>query len=50
MLAGKDGFLKEIMEIVKDKLDISKLEDEYFRFTGRDVKKEKGRIELSLND
>ena len=50
ILAGKDEFINEITEKVKKKLDISKMEDGDFRFTGIDVKKVGDKIEISMND
>ena len=49
-LAGKDEILKEITEVVKKILDISKLENSVLRFTRIDVIEEKDMIELSMND
>ena len=40
ILADSDAFLEEIMWKIAEKLEISKLEDDEFRFTGMDVKKE----------
>ena len=42
--ARNNKFMKEITEKVKEKLDISKLEDGNFRYTGIDAK----RIEIKL--
>ena len=50
ILAGRERFIEEITERVKIKLDISKMEDLVFRFTGIDVKKTEGGIEISMND
>ena len=49
-LAGKGKFINEVMEKIKGALDISKIEDKEFRFTGIDVKEKEGRIELSMED
>ena len=40
ILAETDRFLKEITKKIAEKLEISKLEDNEFRFIGMDVKKE----------
>ena len=42
--------MNEITEKVKSKLDILKMEDGVFRFTGIDVEKVGGKIEISMND
>ena len=34
ILAGTDAFLREIAKKISEKLEISKLEDNEFRFTG----------------
>ena len=40
LLAGTEKFLEEITKKIAQKLEISKLEDNEFRFTGMDVKKD----------
>ena len=50
ILAGTDRFLDEITKKIADKLEISKLEDNEFRFTGMDVKKEGEVIIVSMED
>ena len=47
-LAGANIFLEEITKKIADKLEISKLEDNEFRFTGMDVKKEGEVIIVSM--
>ena len=42
--------MNEITQKIKEKLDISKLEDIEFRFTGMDVKKEGYVINVSMED
>merc|ERR1712074_471854 len=50
-LAGTAEFLDTVTKEVKRTLDISKVEDGRFRFTGIDIEKmEDGRIELSMNE
>ena len=39
VLVGKDEFVDEITEKVKSKLDISKMKDGIFKFTGINVRK-----------
>ena len=48
ILAGMVEFMKEITEKIKEKLDISKLEDDELRFTGINVKKEGDVIVIRL--
>ena len=50
ILAGTDRFLEEITKKIADMLEISKLEDNEFRFTGMDVKKEGEVIIVSMED
>ena len=49
-LAGTESFLAMVTEEIRRELDISKIEESSFRFTGIDVKKFEDRIELSMND
>ena len=50
-LAGTAEFLETVTEEIKRTLDVSKVEDRRFRFTGIDIEKmEDGRIELSMNE
>ena len=50
ILAGNMDFIEEITKKIKDKLDISKMEEGLFRFTGIDVQKIGERIEVSMDD
>ena len=50
ILAGSDAFFKKITQKIAEKLEISKLEDNEFRFTGMDVKKEGDVIVVSMED
>ena len=50
ILAGTDKFLDEITSKIAQKLEISKLEDNEFRFTGMDVKKDGDVIVVSMED
>ena len=49
-LAGSEEFLEAVTEEIKKVLDMSKVEDGRFRFTGIDVESFEDRIELSMND
>ena len=49
-LAGSDSFLEAVTEEIKKVLDVSKVEDDKFRFTGIDVEKVGDKIEISMND
>ena len=50
ILAGSDAFLEEKTRKIVEKLEISKLEDNEFRFTGMDVKKDGDVIVVSMED
>ena len=50
ILAGSDRFLEEITRKIAEKLEISKLEDNEFRFTRMDVKKDGDVIVVSMKD
>ena len=50
ILAGTDKFLEEITRKIAEILEISKLEDNEFRFTGIDVKKDGDMIVVSMED
>ena len=49
-LAGNKNFIDEVTEKIKNALDILKIEDKEFRFTGIDVKEKDGKIKLSMED
>ena len=49
-LAGSEKFLLSVTEEIRKVLDISKIEDSVFRFTGIDIKKLENHIEMSMND
>ena len=49
-LAGEKNFIEEVTEKIKKALNMSKIEDKEFRFTGIDVKEKDGKIELSMED
>merc|ERR1711984_63069 len=49
-LAGTAEFLDTVTEEIKKTLDISKVEDGRFRFTGIDIEQIDGRIELSMDE
>ena len=49
-MAGTEEFLKEVTERIGEALDISKIEDSRFCFTGIDVERKDGRIEISMDD
>ena len=50
ILEGNVDFIEEITQKIKNKLDISKMEEGVFKFTGIDVEKVGERIEVSMND
>ena len=50
ILAGNEEFLEEITNKIRKKLDISKLEDKDFRFTGIDVNKVGDSLEFSMDE
>ena len=49
-LVGTTSFVDMITEKVSTTLDVSKIEDDKFRYTGRDIKRVKDRIEISIDD
>ena len=49
-MAGYNDFLEAVTEEIKRVLDVSKVEDDKFRFTGIDVEKVGDKIEISMND
>ena len=49
-LAGLEDFLNTVTEEIRKTLDISKVENDKFRFTGIDVEHIEDRIEISMND
>ena len=50
-MAGKGDFIEGLTRKIQEKLTVSKVESNNFRFTGIDVsKKENGNIEISMND
>ena len=49
-LVGSEKFLEKVTEEIKKVLDVSKVEDGKFKFTGIDVESFEDRIELSMND
>ena len=49
-LAGTDDFLDTVTEEIKRTLDVSKIEDGRFRFTGIDIEQVEDRIELSMEE
>ena len=49
-LAGTTRFINNVTEKIKAALDISKIEDNEFMFTGIDVKKVDGGIEILMED
>ena len=50
ILAGTDKYSEVITRKIEEKLDISNLEDNEFRFTGMDVKKDGDVIVASMED
>ena len=49
-LAGSEKFLLSVTEEIRKVLDISKIEDSAFRFTGINIKKIEDHIEMSMYD
>ena len=49
-LEGMTRFINNVTEKIKAALDISKIVDNEFRFTGIDVKKVDGGIEILMED
>ena len=49
-LAWKDKFLEAVTEEIKTVLDMSKVENDKFRFTGIYMENVADRIEISMND
>ena len=49
-IAGEEEFVKRIVKGISEKFTVSKVEENEFRFTGLDVKAEKGKIEVSIED
>ena len=50
ILAGTEKSVEEIISKIVQKLEISKLEDNEFRFTGMDVKKDGDVMVVSMED
>ena len=50
IFTGTDAFLRKITKKIADELEISKLEDDEFRFIGMNVKKEDDAIVVSIED
>ena len=48
-MAGINHFINEVTEELKREFDTSKIEDGKFRFTGIDMKKINGEIEISFS-
>merc|ERR1712243_485888 len=49
-IGGDDEFVERIVNGIREKFTVSKVEKDVFRFTGLDVKAENGRIEVSMED
>ena len=49
-IAGNDYFIESITEKIKNDLEISKIEDNEFHFTGIDIKKMNNCIQISMED
>ena len=50
LITGTDSFIKSVTEKVKERLAVSKIEDNSFRFTGLVIKKTKEAIVVSMED
>ena len=49
-IAGEEEFVKRIMKGLLEKFTVSKVEENEFRFTRLDIRAEKGKIEVSMED
>ena len=49
-IAGDDEFVERIVNGIREKFTVSKVEKDVFRFTGLDVKAGNGRIEVLMED
>ena len=49
-LAGTKSFVERVTEKVSANLDVSKVEDDRFRYTGIDIKKVENGIEISMDE
>ena len=49
-IGGDEEFVKRIVKGILEKFTVSKVEENEFRFTGLDVKAEKGKIEVAMED
>merc|ERR1712240_581533 len=50
IIAGDDEFVERIVNGIRKKFTVSKVEKDVFRFTGLDVKAGNGKIEVSIED
>ena len=49
-IAGDIEFVQRIVNGIREKFTVSKIEEDKFRFTGLDVKAENGKIQVSMED
>ena len=49
-LAGKKSFVEKLTKEISDNLDMSKVGDDKFRYTGIDIKKVENGIEISMDE
>ena len=49
-LAGTNSFVEKVTKKVSANLDVSKVEDDRFRYTGIDIKKVENGIEISMDE
>merc|ERR1712101_37676 len=49
-IAGDIEFVERIVNGIKEKFTVSKIEEDKFRFTGLDVKVEDGKVQVSMED
>ncbi len=49
-IAGNKEFVERIVNGIKEKFTVSKIEEDKFRFTGLDVKVEDGKVQVSMED
>ena len=49
-LAGDDDFVDRIVKGISEKFTVSKVETNYFRFTGLDIESKEGKVKVSMED
>ena len=49
-LVGTKSFVEKVTKEISDNLDVSKVEDDKFKYTGIDIKKVENGIEISMDE